>query len=119
VDTLDSAKVRDRTGVTQRKRRAFTPEFKADAVRLARASDRSIGQVAKELNLTERALRAWVKQAEIDASKGPPEALTTAERTLRCSAHAGTWAEQRSKWTKMAENLHGVVHVPFFPKKSS
>ena len=25
-------------------------------------------------------LRAWVKQAEIDAGEGPPEALTTAEK---------------------------------------
>jgi transposase len=30
-----------------RKRRVFTAEFKADAVRLCRAGDRSIGQVAK------------------------------------------------------------------------
>jgi transposase len=67
-------------GMTRRKRRAFTPEFKAEAVRLAKASDRSIGQVAKELDLTETALRSWVKRADIDTGKGPPEALTTPER---------------------------------------
>jgi transposase len=32
------------------------------------------------LDLTETALRDWVKRADIDAGKGPPEALTTAER---------------------------------------
>ncbi len=32
------------------------------------------------LDLTETALREWVKRADIDAGKGPPEALTTAER---------------------------------------
>ncbi len=37
-----------------RARRAFTPEFKADAVRLVK-SGRSASQVAKELDLTERA----------------------------------------------------------------
>jgi transposase len=42
--------------------------------------DRSIGKVARDLDLTETALRAWVKQAEVDAGHGPPEALTTAER---------------------------------------
>jgi transposase-like protein len=66
--------------MTKRKRRAFTTEFKADAVRLAKASDRSIGQVAKDLDLTETALREWLKRAEVDAGKGAPDALTTAER---------------------------------------
>ena len=30
--------------------------------------------------LTEGALREWVKRADMDAGKGPPGALTTAER---------------------------------------
>jgi transposase-like protein len=64
----------------RRKRRAFTPEFKAEAVRLCKVGDRTITQVAGDLDLTETALREWVKRADIDAGKGPPEALTTAER---------------------------------------
>ena len=64
----------------RRKRRAFTPEFKAEAVRLCTVGDRTIAQVAGDLDLTETALREWVKRADIDAGKGPPEALTTAER---------------------------------------
>ena len=63
--------------MTKRKRRAFTEQFKADAVRLVKASDRGVGQVAKELDLTETALREWVKRDEINAGKGPPDALTT------------------------------------------
>ena len=63
-----------------RKRRHFTREFKAEAVRLCKVGDRSVGEVAKDLDLTETSLRAWVAQAEVDAGKGPPEALTTAER---------------------------------------
>jgi transposase len=63
-----------------RPRRTFTKEFKAEAVQLCKVGDRSISQVAKDLDLTETALRAWVKRAEIDAGKGPPGALTTAER---------------------------------------
>src|SRR6266542_4629031 len=51
-----------------------------EAVRLCKVGDRSIEQVAKDLDLTETALRDWVKRADIDAGKGPPEALTTAER---------------------------------------
>ncbi len=66
--------------MAKRKRRAFTPEFKADAVRLAKAGDRTIGQVAKDLDLTETALRDWVRRAEVDAGKGPADALTSSER---------------------------------------
>jgi transposase-like protein len=63
-----------------RKRRKFTEEFKAEAVQLCRVGDRSIGQVAKDLDLTENALREWVKKADIEVGKGPPGALTQAER---------------------------------------
>jgi transposase len=64
----------------RRKRRAFTAEFRAEAVRLCKVGDRSITQVAKDLDLTENSLREWVKRADIDAGSGPPGALTTAER---------------------------------------
>jgi transposase len=36
--------------------------------------------VVKQFDLTETALREWVKRAEADAGNGPPGALTTAER---------------------------------------
>ena len=64
----------------RRKRRAFTPEFKAEAVRLCRVGDRTIAQVAVDLDLTETALREWVKRADVDAGKGAPDAITTSER---------------------------------------
>src|SRR3989475_12623416 len=66
--------------MAKRKRRAFTREFKAEAVRLVRESGKSVPTVARELDLTETALRSWVRQAEIDAGRGTPGALTTAER---------------------------------------
>jgi transposase-like protein len=66
--------------MAKRKRRKFTAQFKAEAVRLCQVGDRSVGQVARDLDLTETALREWVKLAEVDAGKGPPGALTTAER---------------------------------------
>src|SRR2546425_11826855 len=66
--------------MAKRKRRAFTNEFKAEAVRLVRESGKSVPTVARELDLTETALRSWVRQAEIDAGRGPAGALTTDER---------------------------------------
>jgi transposase len=82
VDTPEGAKMRQECPMakTKRKRRAFSAEFKAEAVRLCRVGDRTIHQVAEDLDLTETALRAWVKRADIDAGDGPPGALTTAER---------------------------------------
>lgn len=65
---------------SRRKRRSFTAEFKAEAVRLATQPGQSVPKVAKSLDLTETALRAWVRQAEVDAGKGPSGALTTAEK---------------------------------------
>ena len=54
-----------------RRRRSFTPEFKAGIVERCRAGDRTIGQVAKDFDLTETAVRAWVNQAETDAGERP------------------------------------------------
>jgi transposase len=50
-----------------RSRRSFTPEFKAEIVELCQRGDRSVGQVAKDFDLTETAVREWLKQAERDA----------------------------------------------------
>src|SRR3954447_10528295 len=50
-----------------RPRRSFTPEFKAEIIELCRQGDRSLGQVARDFDLTETAVRAWVKQADLDA----------------------------------------------------
>lgn len=65
---------------TRRARRSFTAEFKADAVRLCQAGDRSVGEVAKDLDLTETALREWLKRAEDAAAPTPAEALSATER---------------------------------------
>lgn len=66
--------------MAKRKRRKFTDEFKADAVKLVREGGRSVWQVAKDLDLTETSLREWVRRAEIEDGKGPADALTQAER---------------------------------------
>ncbi|WP_170991214.1 transposase [Herbidospora galbida] len=65
-------------GKKKRPRRSFTPEFKAEIVELCRRGDRSVGQVARDFELTETAVRAWVRQAEVDT--GAREGLASAER---------------------------------------
>ena len=54
----------------RRPRRQFDDEFKAGAVRLVLDEDRSVGQVARDLDLTESALRNWVERARADRTQG-------------------------------------------------
>jgi transposase len=62
-----------------RPRRSFTAEFKAEIVELCLRGDRSVGQVAKDFDLTETAVREWLKQAERDAGTRT-DGLTTSEK---------------------------------------
>lgn len=64
----------------RRKRRSFTEEFKAEAVRLVREGTKSLPQLAKDLDLTESALRQWVQQAEQAEGKAAAGALGPQER---------------------------------------
>jgi len=65
-------------GVDVAKGVAFPPEFRAEAVRMFRASGRSLTSVARELNISVESLSRWSKQAEID--EGRAEGLTSEER---------------------------------------
>jgi transposase len=58
----------------------YPPAFRDEAVELVRTSGKGIPQVARDLGVSEQALRGWLKRAEIDAGRGQPGALTTAER---------------------------------------
>jgi transposase len=62
-----------------RPRRFFPPEYKAEVVELIRSTGKTTGQVARELDLTETAVREWVKRADLDAGRRS-DGLTTAER---------------------------------------
>ena len=62
----------------QRERRAFTPAYKAEVVALCRSPGASVGKVARDLDLTETAVRRWLAQAEVDS--GRRQGLTTTER---------------------------------------
>jgi len=63
-----------------RKRRHFTAEQKATAVEIVKMSGRPISQVAREMDLTESALRKWIQQAEIDTQRDSQGPLTSQGR---------------------------------------
>ena len=61
--------------MARRERRKFTDEFKAEVVALVRSSGKSIGEISRDLDLTETAVREWVQRAEVDG--GVRDGLTT------------------------------------------
>ena len=58
------------TKASRRVRRQFTEEFKAGAVRLVLDEERTVGAVARELDLTASALRQWVEHARAEQTHG-------------------------------------------------
>ncbi len=64
----------------RKKKRSFSAEFKAEALKVVRESGKPVSAVARDLDLTESSLRNWVKQAEVDAGRGAAETLTTDDK---------------------------------------
>jgi transposase-like protein len=64
------------------------PAVKTEVVELVRTSGKSIAAVAREMDLTETAVREWVRLAEVDAGKrattvaknAPPASATVTSR---------------------------------------
>jgi transposase len=65
-------------GRSKRPRRSFTKEFKAEVVALVRQDGNTAASVARDLDLTETAVREWVRQADVD--DGGRDGLTSSER---------------------------------------
>jgi transposase len=63
-----------------RTHRPYPPEFRAEAVRLARSSEKTIPALAADLGISSEALRHWLRQADADEGRGQPGELTTDER---------------------------------------
>jgi len=93
------------------KRRQFTDEFRAGAVRLVLDEGRSIAQAARELDLTPSALSNWVRQARADRTKGKA-GLTTDERAEL------TALRKELRVVKMEREILGKA-VAFFAKENA
>jgi transposase len=71
-----------------RARRAYTEQFKADSVKLASKSDKTVRQVARDLQIEPGLLHTWIRQQGKsgggDIVKAPPgETLEEEVRRLR------------------------------------
>ena len=61
------------------KRRRFTPEFRAEAVRLVTETDRPVAHVAEEIGVSAQLLGRWVQQSK-PAEEAGDRALDIDER---------------------------------------
>ena len=88
--------------MARRERRKFSDEYKAEVVALVRSSGKNIGEISRDLDLTETAVREWVQRAEVDGGKR--NGLTTAEREelSRLRRQVRVLGEERSILEKAA-----------------
>ncbi len=82
----------------------YPPEFRAEAVRLARGSDKSIPALATDLGISSEALRHWLRQEDADAGSGQSGELTTDEREelRRLRREVRTLQQERESLKKAA-----------------
>jgi transposase len=95
----------------QSKRRRFTDEFKAGAVRLVLDEGKKVAQVARDLDLTPSALSGWVKQARADRSGGKT-GVTSEERAELAALR------KELRVVRMERDILGKA-VAFFAKESA
>ena len=93
------------------KRRQFTDEFKAGAVRLVLDEHKKIAEVSRDLGLAASVLSTWVVRARADRSRGKT-GLTTEER----AEYAAMRKELRV--VKMERDILKKA-VAFFAKESA
>jgi transposase len=94
----------------RRTRRRFSDEFKEGAVRLVLDEGKTVGAVARELDLTASALTLWVQHARAERTKGK----------------SGLMKEEREELARLRKDLRVVTEerdilkkaVAFFAKQS-
>ena len=86
----------------RRRRRRYDTEFKEQAVRLVLDGGQSVAAVARDLDLTETALRDWVKRAQADRTKGRTGLTAEREELARLRRENRILQEEREILKKAA-----------------
>src|SRR3954447_13983430 len=73
----------------------YSLEFRQEAVRLLRSSDRTVPQLAHELGCSPTSLPNWARQVEVDAGKAPRLTTDEREELRRLRRDVKTLAEER------------------------
>ena len=61
----------------------YPPEFRTEAIRLARTSGKPHAEIARELGMTGETLRLWLKQADLDEGKRSDGLTSDEQEELR------------------------------------
>ena len=61
----------------------YPPEFRAEAIQLARTSGKPHAQIARELGMTTETLRQWLKQADLDEGRRQDGLTSDEQEELR------------------------------------
>jgi len=75
----------------------YSPEFRAEAVRLLCSSGKTVAELSRELGVSEQTLRNWRRQAALD--RGERAGPTTDERSRRRRFTLNPRGEDRSMRT--------------------
>ena len=87
----------------RRVRRQFSEEFKAGAARLVIEEGKSVGAVARELDLTPSALSGWVRAGQAERTKGKSGLMKEEREELaRLRKEVRILAEER----EILKNVH-------------
>ena len=80
----------------------YTLEFRLEAVRLLRSSDRSVPQLARELGVSPQSLRNWSTQVAVDEGKAEGLSSSGREELRRLRRENRILAEEREILKKAA-----------------
>ena len=92
-----------------RTRPAFPPEFRGEAVKLMRESDKPISQLSKDLGVSEQSLRNWVRQADVDAGHAHGVSSEEKEELRRLRREVRVLREEREILKKVPLAARGAA----------
>ena len=85
-----------------RRRRSFTPEFRAEAVRQALASERPLSEIARELGIRGDQLRHWKQRLTRAGTESPPPGESPEEELRRLRREVAGLRQERDFLKKAA-----------------
>jgi len=69
--------------MSQKVRKEYTPQQKAEVVEIVLSTKQSVRQVAQNLGIADCSLSRWVRESQCSPSAKPQSSLTSEERQVR------------------------------------